>query len=74
MENQCKDFHFKTARRLCEEYALICLETLNIKSMARRYGLNVHSLGFSKFVSIMEYEALKFGAQIEYIDRWYASS
>ena len=28
MDNQRKDFHFKTARKLCEEYACICLETL----------------------------------------------
>ena len=38
MDNQRKDFHFKTARRLCEEYAVICLETLNMKGMARRWG------------------------------------
>ena len=69
MENQRKDFHFKTARKLCEEYACICLETLNIKWMARRHGRKVHSLGFSEFVKILEYEA-----QIVFIDRWYASS
>ena len=51
MENQRKDFHFKLARKLCEEYALICLETLNIKAMARRWGRKIHSLGFSDFVN-----------------------
>ena len=31
MDNQRKDFHFKTARKLCEEYSVIFLETLNMK-------------------------------------------
>ena len=74
MDNQRRDFHFKTARKLCEEYACICLETLNMKGMARRWGRKIHSLGFSEFVRILEYEAMKFGTQIVFIDRWYPSS
>ena len=74
MENQRHDFHFKLARKLCEEYAIICLEDLNIKGMARRCGRKVHSLGFSEFVKILEYEALKLGTQIVLVDRWYPSS
>ena len=74
MENQRKDFHFKTARKLCEEYACICLETLNIKGMARRWGRKVHSLGFSEFEKILQYEALKLGTEIVFVDRLYPSS
>ena len=74
MDNQRRDFHFKTARKLCEEYACICLEMLNIKGMARRWGRKVHSLGFSEFLKILEYEAMKFGTQIVFIDKWYPSS
>lgn len=74
MENQRKDFHFKTARKLCEEYACICLETLNIKGMARRWGRKVHSLGFSEFVKILQYEAIKLGTEIVFVDRLYPSS
>ena len=74
MDNQRRDFHFKTARKLCEEYACICLETLNIKGMTRRWGRKVHSLGFSEFLKILEYEAMKFGTQIVLIDKWYPSS
>ena len=36
MYNQRHDFHFKTARKLCEDYAVICLEDLNIKAMTKR--------------------------------------
>ena len=74
MDNQRRDFHFKTARKLCEEYACICIETLNMKGMARRWGRKVHSLGFSEFVNILEYEATKFGTQVVFIDRLYPSS
>ena len=74
MENQRKDFHFKTARKLCEEYACICLETLTMKGMARCWGRKVHSLGFSEFVNILEYEALKFGTQIVFVPQTYPSS
>ena len=74
MNNQRKDFHFKTARRLCEEYAVICLETLNMKGMARRWGRKVHSLGFYNFVEILKYEAMKLGTQIIFVDKYFPSS
>ena len=74
MENQRKDFHFKIAHRLCSEYALICLEDLNIKGMAKLWGRKIHSLGFSEFVRILQYEALKAGTRIVFVDRYYPSS
>ena len=74
MDNQRKDFHFKTARGLCEEYACICLETLNIKGMARRWGRKVHSLGFYSFVEILKYEAMKLGTRVIFVDRYFPSS
>ncbi len=74
LENQRHDFHFKLARRLCEEYACICLETLNLKGMARLWGRKIHSLGFSEFVKILEYEATKFGTQIIFVPQFYPSS
>ena len=74
MNNQRKDFHFKTARMLCEEYAVICLETLNMKGMARRWGRKVHSLGFYNFVEILKYEAKKLGTQIIFVDKYFPSS
>ena len=72
--NQRKDFHFKLANRLCRKYAVICLEDLNIKSMARRWGRKIQSLGFAHFLLILIYEATKFGTRIIFIDRFYPSS
>ena len=74
LKNQRHDFHFKTARKLCEQYAVICLENLNIKAMARLWGRKIHSLGFSEFVKILEYKALELGTRIVFVDRYYPSS
>ncbi len=74
INNQRRDFHFKTARKLCNDYALICLEELNIKGMAKRWGREIHSLGFSDFVRILQYEAMKLGTRIIFVDRFYPSS
>ena len=72
--NQRKDFHFKTARQICEEYAVVCLEDLNLMGMKKLYGRKVSDLGFYSFVQKLKYEAAKFGTRIIFIDRWYASS
>ena len=72
--NQRKDFHFKTARKICQEYAVVCLEDLNLKGMKKLYGRKVSDLGFYSFVQKLKYEATKFGTRIIFIDRWYASS
>ena len=74
LSNQRRDFHFKTARGLCREYAVICLEDLNIKAMLKRWGRKIQSLGFSYFVKILLYEAEKFGTRIIFINRFYPSS
>ena len=74
INNQRKDFHFKTARKICEEYAVICLEDLNLKGMQKLYGRKISDLGFYSFVQILKYEATKFGTQIMFIDRWTPSS
>ncbi|MBR1437925.1 MAG: transposase [Synergistaceae bacterium] len=72
--NQRHDFHFKTARKLCEQYACICLETLNIRGMARIWGRKIHSLGFYSFVKILEYEASNFGTRVIFVPQHFPSS
>ena len=74
MTNQRRDFHFKTARRICQEYALVCIEDLNIHGMARLWGRKIHDLCFYSFVQILIYEAGKFGTRTVKVDRYYASS
>lgn len=74
ISNQRKDFHFKLARKICEEYAVICFEDLNLKGMKKLWGRKISDLGFYKFIQILKYEAGNFGTRIIFIDRYYASS
>lgn len=72
--NMRKDFHFKLALEICGEYALVCIEDLNLKGMQKRWGRKVSDYGFAEFVKILEYQASKTGTTIQTIDRYYASS
>ena len=72
--NQRKEFHFKTALAICENYALICLETLNIKAMQRLWGRKISDIGFAEFIKILKQEATKTGSQVIEIDPFYPSS
>ena len=72
--NQRKDFHFKLARTICGEYALVCIEDLNLKGMQKRWGRKISDYGFADFVKILEHQASKTGTIIQMIDRYYASS
>ena len=74
MFRQRTDFHFKTARRLCEQYAVICLETLDLQAIGKRHGRKINSLAFYDFVQTLSYEATKTGTKIIFLDRYYPSS
>ncbi len=72
--NQRKDFHFKLANTICGEYALVCIEDLNLKGMQKLWGRKISDYGFAAFVAILKYQASKTGTTIQMIDRFYASS
>lgn len=72
--NQRRDFHYKTALKLCREYAVICLETLNLKGMQKLWGRKISDLGFYSFVQILKYEAFKNRVKIIEIPKYYPSS
>jgi len=74
ISNQRKDFHYKIAYEICEKYATICIENLNLKGMQRLYGRKINDLGFYQFVQILEHVASKCGCEVKKADRFYASS
>ena len=74
ISNLRTDFHYKTARKLCERYAVICLETLNLRGMRKLWGRKINDLGFYAFVKALEWEALKFGTQIRFAPQFFPSS
>jgi putative transposase len=53
---------------------VLCFETLNLKGMKRLWGILVSDLALRDFLNILEWQALKKGKQVVYIDRWYPSS
>ena len=69
-----KDFHYKTALQICREYALVCIEQLNTKSMRKIWGRKVSDLSFWSFVQILKYEACKLGTRVVETDVYYPSS
>ena len=72
--NQRKDYHFKLSRSICEQYATVCIEDLNIKAMQRIWGRKISDLGHSRFVDILKYQASKVGTTVVEIPRFYPSS
>jgi putative transposase len=72
--NKRKDFHFKLARQLCEEYDTMLFETLDIASMKKKHGKKINDLGFSDFMRILECKAQEYGKTVHHIDKWFAST
>jgi putative transposase len=68
------DFHWQTARLLCDTYDHISLETLNLQGMKALWGRKVSDLGFASFVDILHHVASKLGTVITHIDRWFPST
>lgn len=72
--NQRDNFHWQTVNNLVGEYALICIEDLNLKAMQKRFGRKICDLGFADFVNKLKYMAHRTGASVVEIDRFYPSS
>lgn len=72
--NQRSDFHWKIAHQLVGEYALICIEDLNLKAMQKLYGRKISDLGFADFVGKLKYMAQKTGSVVVEVDRFFPSS
>ena len=72
--NQRRDFHFKLAQKLCQKYAVICLESLSMKAMQQSHGKKVNDYGFAAFENILEYVGRQMGTKIIKVDKFYPSS
>jgi putative transposase len=72
--NQRKAYHWQLAKELCQKYAVICFEDLNMKWMQTGHGKKVGDYGFGEFLNILEYVAPQFDTKIVRIDKFYPSS
>ena len=65
-----RDFHFKLAHQLCDEYDVLYFEDLNLDGMKRLWGRKVSDLGFANFLTILKWVALKRGKSVVQIGRF----
>lgn len=72
--NQREAYYWKLTQELCEKYALICIETLNMKWMQKWHGKKINDYGFAAFATILEYVASRYGTTIVKVDKWFPSS
>ncbi|MEU8527644.1 RNA-guided endonuclease TnpB family protein [Streptomyces sp. NPDC048629] len=70
-----RDFHHKLSTKLIRDNQAVSVETLNVKGLARgRLAKSVHDAGWSAFLSMLEYKAVKHGRTLTKVDRTYPSS
>jgi putative transposase len=70
MANRRRDHHFKLAQALCDRYDVLYFEDLNLAGMKALWGRKVSDLGFSRFLSILQWVAFKRGKTVVKIDRF----
>lgn len=74
--DQRKDFHHKLARVIADNYSVFVCEDLAVKNMMKNHHLSkaISSVGWSQFLSIVEYKMNHVGKYFIKVDRWYPSS
>ena len=77
VSNQRKDFLHKKSTEIANQYTCVCVEKLNMKSMANKgFGNGKATLdnGYGMFVNFLEYKLKERGGYLIKVDKWFPSS
>ncbi|MDD3417560.1 MAG: RNA-guided endonuclease TnpB family protein [Lachnospiraceae bacterium] len=77
VSNQRKDFLHKLSTEITNRYSLICVETLNMKSMSNsgfKNGKSTLDNGYGMFLQMVDYKQKDKGHFLVKVDKWYPSS
>lgn len=74
IKNKRLDFCHKLTKKLIEDYDVICIEDLDVKSIQKKFGRVIQDNIFGLFRSQLEYKAELYGKEISVIDRYYPST
>ena len=76
LANQRKDFHHKLSRKIADRCRVFICEDLNIKGMVKNRCLakEISSVGWGRFLTMVQYKMKRAGKLFLKVDRWYASS
>ena len=69
-----KDWFWKLAHELTNQYDVLIFEDLNLKGMKRLWGRKVSDLSFATFLEILVCVANNKGKRVHLVDRFFASS
>ncbi|WP_158844463.1 RNA-guided endonuclease InsQ/TnpB family protein [Saccharothrix deserti] len=70
-----RDWHHKLSSTIIRDNQAVYVEDLAVSGLARtRLAKSVHDAGWSAFVSMLEYKAVRHGRTFARIDRWFPST
>ncbi len=73
ISNKRKDWFWKLAHQLTNEYDVLIFEDLNLKAMKRLWGRKISDLSFASFLEILLCVANNKGKTVHFVDRFYPS-
>ncbi len=74
VSNKRRDWFWKLAHKLTNEYDVLIFEDLNLDGMKRLWGRKVSDLSFATFLEILQTVAVIKGKIVHFVDRYYPSS
>lgn len=75
--NQRLDYLHKTSTEIANQYDVVCVESLNMRSMSNKgfgNGKATMDNGYGMFLNMLEYKLAERGKHFVKVDKWFPSS